>query len=679
MEDVIQLYGAVAGILGLIIAILALLRDVFDFRLQWSVSKNRLKNLFVNQRVLTVISLILLTSSTYNIFLRKPVISESPITPPALEPTRDEPLLVLVAPFDGQEDLRADARIEDRLRDDLVSLANLAEISIKRLPAPIKEANKASDIEEIRSRFNPSILIWGWYDQIGITTRVETFISGSTFMDTYRPEIPEFLRFDTSTDSISFYVTQQLPSQISHITFFTLSKVYQTKRDYRRAADALRTSLNNLPNNVSDFDMYNLYRDLAYLQYINKEPSACIETITLVISNSEFAGDHHLRAQCHEMNSLLKYALENSVDLSVDFTQFGATQSMALMSDKYIPQTAFRSSEALSDYNYIFEHHSDEPGIEWVYLYRGKQYYLQGERSQAFHDFNALISRSKSSSSAIFYIGYFLVTLEEYSESFEYLAKISLCNKEEPLLRSDLRDLYQRIAQEQYERKKYDLSIKAYTNAIQCAPTDADTHIKRADAFLSTAQFEQALADQSAAIKLLPENGYYYYLRAKTKRLMKRNWEAMDDLLLALDYLHYDENQSDEKVNNELFEVYREMGYIYYDEDQFFHAVKSFSLAIDIFPMHSEIYRHRGDAFAAAKHFDSAIRDFSRAIELDAANPNPYFSRGMAYFAIKDYISAQSDLEKYLSISKNEVFRTRAENVLDEIRAVKRRSLLSQP
>ena len=59
MSEQLQFWSSIAGLLGLFIAILSLLRDTFNFQLQWSDSSSFLKRTIVDRRVWFLTAVIL--------------------------------------------------------------------------------------------------------------------------------------------------------------------------------------------------------------------------------------------------------------------------------------------------------------------------------------------------------------------------------------------------------------------------------------------------------------------------------------------------------------------------------------------------------------------------------------------------------------------------------------------
>lgn len=70
MSEWLQFWGSVAGILGLAVALLSLLRDTFNFQLKWSTSSNYVKRFIVSRRFQFGLIAILLGFSFWSLFSR---------------------------------------------------------------------------------------------------------------------------------------------------------------------------------------------------------------------------------------------------------------------------------------------------------------------------------------------------------------------------------------------------------------------------------------------------------------------------------------------------------------------------------------------------------------------------------------------------------------------------------
>jgi hypothetical protein len=70
MNERLVFFGAIAGILGLFVAILALLRDVFDFQLEWADSRNLLKRLAANRLVQIIVVVALFGFAFWSLYSR---------------------------------------------------------------------------------------------------------------------------------------------------------------------------------------------------------------------------------------------------------------------------------------------------------------------------------------------------------------------------------------------------------------------------------------------------------------------------------------------------------------------------------------------------------------------------------------------------------------------------------
>jgi tetratricopeptide (TPR) repeat protein len=149
---------------------------------------------------------------------------------------------------------------------------------------------------------------------------------------------------------------------------------------------------------------------------------------------------------------------------------------------------------------------------------------------------------------------------------------------------------------------------------IPSLPEDRDVYIDEADISFTAAytaymmgDYDQALADFTAAISSNPSFAYAYLYRG-----------------LAYKKKH-DYKQSIENINK----------------------------AIEIYPKFAKAYFYRGEAYGSAKNYDLAIADFTRAIAINPDNAEFYYNRGMAYGFKEDYESELADYTRAISLNPN--------------------------
>ena len=170
----------------------------------------------------------------------------------------------------------------------------------------------------------------------------------------------------------------------------------------------------------------------------------------------------------------------------------------------------------------------------------------------------------------------------------------------------------------------YDQAIADCTRAIELVPDLAEAHFKRGFVYTYYLdEYEKAIADYDRAIELDPEYKRAYANKGRALRILDR----YDEALTALDQ------------------------------------------AIQLDPEYVWAYTERGIVYAHyLKEYEKAIADYDRAIELDAEYAYAYFYRGLAYEQLGEKAKAIADFEEFLKLSKDEYWRSQAEQHLRELR-----------
>ena len=173
-------------------------------------------------------------------------------------------------------------------------------------------------------------------------------------------------------------------------------------------------------------------------------------------------------------------------------------------------------------------------------------------------------------------------------------------------------------AVEKYDKGQYDAAIIDYTEYLKIRPTVAAgwfnrgiAYKQKADVALSQADYRNAVADFTQAIKLDPKDKDFFLNRAKAH-----------SILLRVDF------------NASLAA-----------------AVADYSEAIKLDPNFAAAYSGRGRVYEESNQLDKAFADLNRAIELNPNDEVAYYTRAKIYSFRKNYTAARNDLEKALRLS----------------------------
>lgn len=154
-----------------------------------------------------------------------------------------------------------------------------------------------------------------------------------------------------------------------------------------------------------------------------------------------------------------------------------------------------------------------------------------------------------------------------------------------------------------------DLTIQYCTKAIQSGELSTENLIpvmaKRGYAYYQKQNYDQAISDFSAVIRLDPSDSRIYIARGMAYEYSERNY--------------------DETVDN-------------------------FTSAIRLDPDNARYYNHRCWALVLKGDAESALSDCNKSLELQPNNPNTLDSRGLAHFALGDYQAALMDYNKTIQL-----------------------------
>ena len=102
--------------------------------------------------------------------------------------------------------------------------------------------------------------------------------------------------------------------------------------------------------------------------------------------------------------------------------------------------------------------------------------------------------------------------------------------------------------------------------------------------------------------------------------------------------------------------AYNNRGNVYYDRDEYGHALKDYNKAIAIKPDYAVALNNRGMAYLMIKDYEKALNDFNRAIELKHDYAYAYNNRGMVYYEKNDNDRAIIDFNKAIKLDRDYVY-----------------------
>eukprot|EP01080_Neovahlkampfia_damariscottae_P008366 gene8366-191_t len=220
----------------------------------------------------------------------------------------------------------------------------------------------------------------------------------------------------------------------------------------------------------------------------------------------------------------------------------------------------------------------------------------------------------------------------KFSESLDdYTNAIKLCKDEDQIreikaLRSKSHKLFGNEEKAKEDLKQSLSDIEHYNNGLEL--------VQKKD-------YEKAHECFSNAIEMNSENLNYYFARSVCSKNLKKNDEAIEDLLIAM------------KIDSEVPKVLQSLGKLYREKGKLSNALKIFGKLIEVSPS-SNAYFFRADILSEVDgKEEEALMDYTNAIKLDKNMFKAYYNRGLIYFHSKRYEKAIHDFDKAIEIDED--------------------------
>jgi tetratricopeptide (TPR) repeat protein len=155
----------------------------------------------------------------------------------------------------------------------------------------------------------------------------------------------------------------------------------------------------------------------------------------------------------------------------------------------------------------------------------------------------------------------------------------------------------------------------------------------RAGAYFASGDWQHALDDYAAAIKLAPHYGKLYYDRGVVFASRSNDTAALQDFDTAMGL--------DPKL---VVPTLLRRAKLYAARGDFSSALADYSKAISLQPNTAELWSDRGYVALSQRDYSSAIKDEAQAIQLDPKLARAYYLRGVASADLGDRVNAVDDL-----------------------------------
>lgn len=195
-----------------------------------------------------------------------------------------------------------------------------------------------------------------------------------------------------------------------------------------------------------------------------------------------------------------------------------------------------------------------------------------------------------------------------------------------------------------YNRQDYEAAIADYSAAIRLSPDSAQAYLGRGNAKYALEQYQEALQDYDESLKQDPNYAYALNGRGNVKFALKEYEAAIADFNQAI------------QANPQFVLAFYNRGNVKSALKEHRAAIEDFSQAIRLNPHYEPAYLQRGIAKAALTNYAGAIEDYSAAIRLNPENDNAFNSRGVARYKLGDSRQAIEDFNEAIRLNPENPF-----------------------
>lgn len=576
-------------------------------------------------------------------------------TPMAFAEAQPDETLVIVTKFeDRSEGQKAGVDPARRIYQALYDLAGRSPNI--RVEHYLESVSRSEEARKLGSIYNATLVLWGWYDRLGITPVAEAIrVEGTESF--FGPEI------DISVDERFAFCVRELPTHSSFLSLFTLGQAYFLAPGGKSSGEAL--------------DLFT-----AAIEATPQEPECVVEgtayqAVALSWAYYYRGGVYYYRGDLDQALSEVNKAIELDPDYARAYRGLG---------------TIYRAlgdlEQAEAAYTRGLEREIDSENRVILYTNRGQVYADKGDLESALSDFNEALrldptnARGYASRCKMYRLkGELDMALADCNKALELDPDYAWAYSERGLVYKDRDELDEALAD--YDRAteinpdyawpynyrgiifggmgKLDEALEQFSKAIELFSDPKDQAIAyshRCNAYRLKKDFDRALADCDRATELDPTNVLAYDHRASVYRYNGDYDKAIEQISVAIEL-----EPTAKRYNNR--------GFAYSEQGNYQQAIGDYTRAIEIDPNYSYPYNNRGFAYSSLGEYDLAFQDFERAMEINPDNAWIYYNRGLTYIELGESAKAIADLELSLELNKpplDEQKRARAEELLQELR-----------
>lgn len=193
-------------------------------------------------------------------------------------------------------------------------------------------------------------------------------------------------------------------------------------------------------------------------------------------------------------------------------------------------------------------------------------------------------------------------------------------------------------------KKSLEKKIDDRSNEIKGNPNNAEIYLDRARAYQSLGLYSNALEDLSIAMRLDPQNSFFYlYLRHLQHIYMGNLNHALDDIKKAVSI-----------ANHKGSDYFKCLAYVYHQLGDIDNAINALNDGIKKYPDEALPYLRRAAFYEGLGRFQQAIEDVTQAINMSPSSWSYYHDRVSIYLRTHQYEEALKDCNECVESNPKE-------------------------
>lgn len=485
----------------------------------------------------------------------------SPTPTPPFAVATDEEILIIIAEFDGEADVKVGLRLERALQGELEKHPDLTDIRIERYPQLIAAEGGYEAALAVGQEFGATMVIWGWYDQFGFwpnfavvrpppaERKFAVQIGGGYEVAVEDPQ------------TFSMYVRNDLPAQMTYLTLFTIAQMYLW----------------------------------------DGQSESAFTLLDRAIEQGEAAGEQQGMAQAYAYRGSIYGGQHRDHERARDdydkAIKLGPETASNYLGRGWAHYNLHDYDQAIADLTRAIELDHD---YALAYNDRGLAYDSRGDYEQAIDDYTRAIELDHNPPSwplnnrglAYYHLGEYDRAIAEYNQAIELDANYAAAYGNRGLAYGGRGDLEEAIID--------------FGKAIDLGHDPLNLpYNNRGWAYYNMGDNRQAIADYDRAIQIDPNYAIAYNNRGLAYAELGDYERAIADYDRAIDLSH-----------DPLSWPYNNRGLAYSNLGNLTQAIADLTQAIELDPEYANPYYGRGSAYQAQGEKEKAIADLRRYLEL---------------------------------------------------------------